>query len=453
MTPASANLLARILLLAWPAVCLLFFYMRPPRQALILSIFSGWLLLPVVRFELPGFPDYGRAHAVAIGALAGVLLFDSPRLLSFQPRIFDLPAVAWCASAGAASLANNLGAYDAVSATAQRSLTWGVFYLIGRIYFADLSGLRALAHAMFVGGLAYAPLCLLEMRFSPQLHVWLYGFHQHDFAQSLREGGWRPVVFMEHGLAVGLWMSFATLSGVWLWKSGRLRERYFGLPAGLCVVGLAAVTILGRSAGALSLLGVGLLFFALRGRTAAVLLPLLLLAPVAYIYTRASGIWTGQNLVELVTEYSPRRAESLAYRLRAEDVLVDHALKQPVFGWGGFGRNRPVTFDENALNLATDGLWVIAVGQSGLLGLVSILLVLLLPPAILWLRLPPSTWAAPRLAPVVVAALSLMLFAVDCLFNAMFNPVYLIFAGGLAAAACAPARAAARPVAAWGAAS
>ena len=61
---------------------------------------------------------------------------------------------------------------------------------------------------MFVlGGLIYVPLCLFEVRMSPQLHNMVYGFAQHSFGQTVRGGGWRPMVFMQHGLAVGLFMS------------------------------------------------------------------------------------------------------------------------------------------------------------------------------------------------------------------------------------------------------
>lgn len=447
------NAFGRAALLGWPLVCLAIFMVAPPRRAILLSLFAGWLFLPVARLEFPGMPDYGRAHAIAVGALLGAALFDGDRLLSVQPKLYDLPLAGWCLAGGLSSLANGLGAYDAASSILQRCVTWGSFWLLGRAYFSDLGGLRALAHALFLGGLAYAPLCLIEMRLSPQFHTWLYGFHQHSFAQSLRGEGWRPVVFMEHGLAVSLWMSFAALAGLWLWTSKRLRPAYLGIPAGVCVAGLVIVALLCRSAGALALLGAGLGVFLLRRTWAAALVPLILLVPLAYVSVRASGLWTGQGLVRLVEEASPERAESLAYRLRAEDLLVEHALRQPLFGWGGFGRNRPSTFDVSAAALATDGFWVIALGQCGFFGLGSALGAFLLGPAVLWLRLPPSGWGAARLAPVGVATLVLLLFMIDSLFNAMMNPLYLLFAGGLTAAACAPApRPAARAVAAVGAA-
>jgi hypothetical protein len=42
--------------------------------------------------------------------------------------------------------------------------------------------------------------------------------------QTMRFGGWRPTVFMEHGLMVGMWMSMAAMIGLWLWWTGTLKR-------------------------------------------------------------------------------------------------------------------------------------------------------------------------------------------------------------------------------------
>ncbi len=97
------------------------------------------------------------------------------------------------------------------------------------MFLSDLTGLRTIALGVFLGGLSYVPLCLYEIRMSPQLHRILYGFHQHEFVQTLRWGGFRPMVFMNHGLALGLWMTLACLSGYWLWRTGT-KKRLWGVP-------------------------------------------------------------------------------------------------------------------------------------------------------------------------------------------------------------------------------
>src|SRR5439155_21163091 len=76
----------------------------------------------------------------------------------------------------------------------------------------------------FIGGLVYVPLCWFEVRMSPQLHVWVYGVRHHAFVQQMRDGGYRPMVFMQHGLMVAMWMAMTSLIGCWLWKAKTIRQ-------------------------------------------------------------------------------------------------------------------------------------------------------------------------------------------------------------------------------------
>src|SRR5438105_4188406 len=106
---------------------------------------------------------------------------------------------------------NQLGAYDGLSMMLDQFMAWGVPYLAGRLYFADRDGMRELIVAIILGALAYIPICLYEIRFSPLLHAKVYGFKQCDFVHIIRFGGYRPMGFTLHGLLLGLWMSAATL--------------------------------------------------------------------------------------------------------------------------------------------------------------------------------------------------------------------------------------------------
>src|SRR5205823_4753004 len=106
------------------------------------------------------------------------------------------------------------------------------------------------------------------------------------------------------------------------------------------------------------------------GRPAA--LALLLLVPPAYMALRLTGVWSGEGVVEWVgSRVDEERAQSLEFRLRNEDLLIDRALEQPAFGWGGWGRSRVV--DDTGRDLTvTDGLWVIALGDRGFFGLAAV---------------------------------------------------------------------------------
>ena len=65
------------------------------------------------------------------------------------------------------------------------------------------------------------------------------------------------------------------------------------------------------------------------------------------------------------------RANSLKTRLDQEQILLNHASKRILFGWGRFGRNR--TYDqETGRDIAiTDGHWIITLGVYGLFGFVA----------------------------------------------------------------------------------
>jgi hypothetical protein len=339
-----------------------------------------------------------------------------------------------------------LGWYDGISAASYQVLTWGVPYLTGRLYFSSPEGLRRLAIGLFAAGLVYAPLCLWEIRMSPQLHAWVYGAYQHEWIQTLRSGGYRPMVFMQHGLMVGLWMSAASIVGLVMWTSGTLRS-WRGIPLWFAVPVLIATTILGKSFGAIILLlaGVAVLLL-MRVSRASLPMALLLCIPLGYVGVRVSGVWTGAGLVDLASEASPERAHSLAFRIEAEEKLRARAAESPWLGWGGWGRSLARQYDDplRTETVTIDSLWIIVLGKYGVIGLGSLLLGLLVPVVVLWRRCSPALWSRPSAACAWALALVLTLYALDSLVNAMVNPVYLLIAGGLCGLAPAPARAVAR---------
>lgn len=415
----------------WPLVVLALFTVMPARRAVIAAFLFAWLFLPVAAYEIPGLPNYTKTSATSYAVVLGVLLFDSARLTRFRPSWIDLPLVIWCVTPLATSVLNGLGAYDGVTSVAGEIVAWGIPWFIGRLYFGDLDGLRELAIGVFVGGLIYVPLCLYEIRMSPQLHDMVYGYHQHSFGQTKRFGGWRPVVFMQHGLAVGFWMTSASLAGVWLWRSGVLRH-VRGVSMSVLVPALLVTTILCKSTGALAelLMGLGAL-------TSSAVLKLrwpvvcLALAPAAYCAARSTGMWTAMSLVSAAEMIDEDRAASLRFRLENESILAEKARQKIAFGWGRWGRNR--VYDDRGNDLSvTDGLWIIVFGQNGLFGLVTLGALLLTPPLMVFWKIGNgANLAKPEFAAPAVLAVVVVLYAIDCLFNAMVNPVYMLCAGAL----------------------
>jgi hypothetical protein len=450
------NMVAYAALFAWPVLAVLLFRRLPAHWAIIWTLLGGYLLLPVrTEIDLPLLPAFDKTFLPAAAALACCLpLLRSPGELLPRARtprllvlVFLLGPFVTVALNGAPSVVGvrvlpGLTVYDAFSF----GLTHAVLvipFLLGQRFLAGESARRALLAAIAAAGLAYSLPALFEVRMSPQLHIWIYGFFPHSFVQQMRFDGFRPVVFLGHGLGVALFFSLATLAAAALWRGttkGRwvLATGWLAVTLVLCksVGALAYATLLapvilfgGRTPQRLALLGIGLtvlLYPALRGAD---------LMPVAQVEALAAGI-------------DEDRAQSLRFRFDNEDILLARAAERPLFGWGGWGRSRvfdPATGEDLS---TTDGAWVVTIGQYGWLGYAAEFGLLVWPLLIL------GRGRVARRAPFSAMALALILAAnlIDLIPNSGLTPLTWLIAGALTGAlARAPAKApigAPRPAAA-----
>jgi len=427
----EGNKFAAIALLGYIPFAFCMFIFFPPRKAVIYDFLVAWLFLPMSDLPLHGFTDLNKMSAACFGTLVGALMFDNTTVFSFRFKRWDIPMLIWCLCPFASSLSNDKGIYDAFAAIAYQTTRWGLPYFIGRIYFNDLKGLRELAIAIVAGGLVYLPLTWFEIRMSPQLHLIVYGYHQHDFSQTERYGGYRPMVFMQHGLAVAMWMCTASLTAFWLWRCKAV-DKVLGIPIGWACLLLMVTSLWLRSVGAEMLMILGLGVLVLTGMTRSrVWILILTLIPPVWITLRATNIYDGASLVQFAKTYDPRSAESLATRFHSERVLVGRAMRQPLLGWTPWDfLNSELAAAENGI---PDQMWVIAVGEFGLVGLISLTVALLMPIWLVTQRIPVRYWKHPGAAPVAALAMMLTLHMCDNLFNAMVNPIFIICAGGLTA--------------------
>lgn len=424
-------MLVPIALYGWIGVALVFFALLPLRRAVICSYISAWLFLPMASVSLPGLPDYTKGTAAALGTALGFLLTDGRRVAAFRPRWFDVLPALFCLSPILSSLSNDLGFYNGLSGVWSRSIEWGLPYLTGRLYFRDLHALRELVTGIFVGGLVYVPLCLIEIQFSPQLHNWVYGYHQHKFLQTMRYGGFRPMVFMQHGLAVAMWMTTSFIAGFWLWRSGAIR-RLWGMPTGWLVAVLLVTTILCKSGNGVALLVLGMTVLHACRRTG-LALPLLALALAvpAYMAGRFTGAIPREPIVEALMSLDAERAGSLNARMRQEDAFSRHTWSRMWLGWGGFMRNFPKDDQGRQLTRGVDSMWVIMVSSGGVVSLSLMTGMLLVPVLTFIARVRTRAWFTPTVIGSALAATIVVLYLIDILVNAMVNPVFLLLAGGL----------------------
>ncbi|HVT81540.1 MAG TPA: O-antigen ligase domain-containing protein [Phycisphaerae bacterium] len=425
------NMFVDIVMFGWIPVVLLLFAMMPARRAVIAAFIIAWSFLPMASYHIQGLPAYSKMSATCGGVLLGAMIFDMDRLLSFRPSWVDIPMLVWCLCPCASSLSNGLGLYDGVSAAFAQTVTWGFPYIIGRLYLSDLAGAREMATGILMGGLAYVPLCWWEARMSPQLHRIVYGYHQfNNFNQTIRYGGYRPTVFMDHGLMVGMWMSMAALVGVWAWRTGAVK-RVFGIPILLVAIVLVATAVICKSTGALALLLMGLVaLWAVRLWKLRILIWALIIASPLYIGLRITKTWDGSELTRMAEMLSSERSHSMQYRLDNENLLIDHAMDQPIFGWAGWNRSQVYIKSANAFTVV-DGQWINSLGLYGIVGMVSLTTVLLFPCMLVLKRYPPTAWNSPAFGAAGSLLMISVLYMLDNIPNAMVNPVYVLAIGGI----------------------
>lgn len=436
------SFLVPLVMYGWIPTVIYLFIRFPAQRAVIVSFILAWLFLPQAKYPIIGLPDYTKMSATCYGILLATVIYDVGRFSSFKIRWVDLPMLIWCLCPVVSSITNGLGPYDGFSEALARTVTWGVPYFLGRIYLNNLAGLRLLAIGIFTGGLIYIPLCLFEMRMSPQLHQMVYGFADiRAFTQGVRYGGYRPTVFMQHGLEVAIWMMAATLIGICLWKTGVINQ-LSGIAIKWLVVALLITCVLVKSTGAYVLLALGIviLFIAWQFRTAT---PVLLLILCMSLYL-AQNTLTETYITDQLVTYMRNiglpedRVSSMVFRFNNEELLIDRARESIVFGWGGWGRNRIYEYNwagELVDITITDSLWIITFGINGLVGLSSLFLSFFFPVIGFLRRYPARLWTNRQVAPAAVLAVVIILYILDCLANAMVNPIFTLACGGIAGVA------------------
>jgi tetratricopeptide (TPR) repeat protein len=425
------NYFGAAVLLLWLPILVMVFQVLPPKKAVAFSFVTAWLFLPNGGFGLPGLPDYTKMTATVVGVLLCAIVFDLGRVMSVRFRWYDLPMATWCVGVFVTAISNDLGSYEGASSFLDSLVTFGFPYLIGRIYLDDADALKDFGRAVVIGGLCYIPLCLIELRLSPVLHKWVYGYATSLINFGQRFGGYRPSVFLSTGLELGMWMTNASLMCYALRSFGTLRE-IRGFAIGKLLLALVVTALLCKSIGALCLLafGISLIWITRRiGRTWLIWLTIAI-SP-AYCYARTFDLWSGRDVVEISrATVGDERAQSFEFRLGMERLLADHALERPLLGWGRTGRSLIVSAD-GKLATIPDGFWVIVLGSQGLVGLSSLIALFSLPMILTLRRFPLASWRDPQVGPVVAVSVILLLTMVDFLSNAMLSPLFPLAIGGV----------------------
>lgn len=405
-------------------------------RGMCFAIAVGWIVLsPRAGINLPGIPAFTKDFSVSYGVLIGILLFRGDLIRRFRPRPIDIFCLLCLIGPFISSMSNGLGAWDACSELYGRTIVWGTPYLIGRVLVKDLDDVRDCAMALLMSGLVIVPLCLIEIRLSPQLHRWVYGTHAVPFHMAKRLGGYRPTLMFRHGIEVGTWLATSGIIGIWFSMIGT-RERLLGLPLRAQTAILIVVNLISRSLGSIMLLtGSFIVALATRSTRTKIALMALALGTPTYLALRITNVWSPIIVIDLVDQFiDSERAESFSARVFQEDELGNKARRKIYFGWGGHNRFR--VFDEFGEHTTpVDPLWLITFGKYGLFGIVGLYGMLCMPAILVTLRTPARYLLHPKMAGVVGLMLAMAIATGDSLQNAFFSPLMMVAAGALSTTA------------------
>ncbi|EAQ34215.1 membrane protein, putative [Nitrobacter sp. Nb-311A] len=344
---------------------------------------TAQLLLPVgavIKFRM--IPPIDKVNVASFVAVIGCLLFARgkplPRSKGFG--LVGLLLISNIASPIITSWLNpdnvvigvrflpGVGIYDALSAS-EAALIGLIPFILGRRYLRSIEDCKNILLALTIAGLCYSIPLLFEIRFSPQLHLWVYGYAPSEFVQSVREGGYRPMVFMGHGLLAALFMSSSVLAATTLWRN---RVNVGVMPSSILAPYLGLVLFLCKSMGALiyGVVGGSLIIFT-KPKTQVRIAVVLVAISLAFPLLRSLNLVPTTQVVELAKQISEARGESLEFRFENENKLLQRAFERPWFGWGRFGRSRIYDANSGRDTSVTDGRWIIDIGQFGLIGFFS----------------------------------------------------------------------------------
>lgn len=440
----APNFLAYLALAGYPLLGILLFALMPAARACAIVLVGGVMFLPpVVTFDAPLIPALGKSAITSLTALLGAAIFARRALATARPgRGYDLFVVALIVAGFFTTQTNGdplrygpvtlpgQTLRDFISDIVSQLLLWWVPFFLGRALLRRERDVRDVLVVLAVAGLVYSLFIWIEIRMSPQLNRWIYGFHQSEFLQTMRFGGFRPKVFMRHGLNVALFIVMSLLSATVLARS---RERIRGISAWWIVLYLMVVLVVCKSAGALvyaSLSGVAVFYMSAQGqaRAAAVVAAVVF----AYPLMRSAGWIPVEELVDMFERaFGVDRAGSLAFRFRNEELILVRALRRMWFGWGGYARPFMHDPDSGKLVSTMDGWWVITVGERGLAGFAAMFGLLLLPVWRLRHHLAGIVSPKTRLQAATMGVMA-ALYVFDFIPNSSIDP-YLTFLAGTVA--------------------
>ncbi|WP_052700500.1 hypothetical protein [Methylocucumis oryzae] len=366
----------------WPIIAIWLYRSKSATEATLWTVMGGHMFLPTrTEVDLPFIPALDKQSIAALSAflvcrfIVGrqIPLWSKNKSLAFLLLLFVIGPFFTAELNGDQILIGGiilpgLTHYDALSTVINQIIIVLPFFL-GKELFKTHQDQLSLFKVLVVCGLLYSIFILYEVRMSPQLHKMVYGFFPHSFGQQVRFGGFRPVVFMTHGLWVAIFIVVTVIAAT---AFCRLNIKTWRLSANKTTYYLLIILVLCKSVasivyGFVSFLLIRMTSFKIQLITARLLVIIALLYPVLSIMNMVPH----KELVSFASDFDAERAQSLDFRFQNELIFACPCKKRLIWGWGGWNRNRVYNEETEKGESTADGQWIQTVGTYGLAGFLA----------------------------------------------------------------------------------
>ncbi len=391
------GVLSAIALLLWiPFGLWLFTRQRPTRAATHVLVWGMMWLPEAAAFDLPVLPPLDKYMICALVALIGVRWKAPKRLRAARVwRGYDWAVIAlltglimtvknngetlWYGQIHVTELPA-LEPYDWLYMAIGQLITVLIPCVLGRSLLRTRRDLIDVLTILVTAGLVYTVPILWELRMSPMLHMHVYGFMPRtDWLQNMRQGGWRPTVFMGHGLVIGFFMFLCTTAAITLKRAGM--RRVLRAPMWIVILYLFAMLVLCKAMGALIYGAIAyalMTWLSVKNRMRVLTLFVLIVA--AYPTSRMLDLFPVEAVIDAAKgTMGPDRAQSLEFRFDNEDLVLSKGSQKLWFGWGGFARDHVYDPYLGKDMVIQDGHWIVVFGHLGLWGFICTFSLILIP--------------------------------------------------------------------------
>lgn len=432
------NAFAYLVFFSWPIVVLWLLIRYPTKKAIFISIVLTTLLLPsAFSADVPLLPPLDKDNITGLSLILFLFLMRK-KFRIFQPGLSTILFIGYFIVIAITVELNAIPiiiigskylpglTYHDIFSTIIRLIIYTMPFFLGRYFSTSLKDTEIFFKIMVVMALIYTLPMLFELKMSPQLHNIFYGYQPSQFVQEIREDGYRPMVFVGHGLGLAFWMSTCILAAVALLKN-KIRSTILSPVVVVCYLFVVLMFCKTWSAAAYAVLG---MFFILKLRPSTQVKWSFIIAAIVILYpiAKVNEVIPEKEIISTISQYNPARAQSLEFRFQNENEMLAHVLEKPFFGWGGWGRNRIYSkWDGRDLSV-TDGRWIAELGTNGWIGFLFYYAILLTP---LYYALKTFKYIKEPKDQVYFAALSIILAIciIDSIPNTGMGPMHLFLAG------------------------